>query len=357
MKKTLLLVDDEPINLQLLGNALKDDYDLKFARNGDIAVKAARDLQVDLILLDIKMPGKDGYSVCSDLKNDPLTESIPIIFVTGLGAESDEAKGFDLGAVDYLHKPISPQLVRKRVALHLSLVRAQDLEQSQKAAIFMLGTAGHFNDTNTGVHIWRMAEYAEILAREAGWSGDSLRNMALAAAMHDTGKLGVPESILKAPRRLTPMERTVIETHTVIGWAILLKGQTALFDLAATIARSHHERWDGQGYPDKLQGDEIPEAARIVAIADVFDALTMKRPYKEPWSEDKAIAHLRQHAGTHFDPRLVELFIGALPKVLETKKIWDAKETSQDFDTKERAELQDIIISNRKLSQQPSWTI
>lgn len=357
MKKTLLLVDDEPVNLQILRHALKDDYDLKFARNGDIAVKAARDFQVDLILLDIKMPGKDGYSVCSDLKKDPLTESIPIIFVTGLGGESDEAKGFDMGAVDYLHKPISPQLVRKRVALHLSMVRAQDLEQSQKAAIFMLGTAGHFNDTDTGVHIWRMAEYAEILAREAGWKEDSLRNIGLAAAMHDTGKLGVPESILKAPRRLTPTERTVIETHTVIGWAILLKGQTALFDLAATIARSHHERWDGQGYPDQLQGDEIPEAARIVAIADVFDALTMKRPYKKPWSEEKAIAHLRQHAGTHFDPRLVDLFIGALPKIREAKKVWDAKEENKDGETEERAELQDIIISNRKLSQQPSWTI
>jgi len=355
MKNTILLVDDDPVNLQFLENMLKDDYDLKFARNGDIALQAAEKFSVDLILLDIKMPGKDGYEVCAELKNNPHTESIPVLFVTALDEESNEARGFDLGAVDYIHKPISPQILRRRIATHLSMVRAKDLEESQKAAIFMLGIAGNFNDTDTGVHIWRMAEYAEILAEEANWPEESAKNMALAAAMHDTGKLGVPEAILSAPRRLTPVERNIIETHTVIGWTILLKGQTALFKMAATIARSHHERWDGRGYPDGLKGEEIPEAARIVAIADVFDALTMARPYKKAWSVDKAVAHLRQHSGTHFDPRLVDLFVRALPRVLEAKESWSAREHEKASDTQHNVELQNIIDNNRHFSEQAPW--
>ncbi|XXK27655.1 HD domain-containing phosphohydrolase [Arenicellales bacterium nBUS_45] len=325
-KKTLLLVDDEPSNLQLLRNTLKSDYDLKFARNGDLALQAAKDFKFDLILLDIKMPGKDGYQVCRELKEDPATEHIPVIFITALENEVDEAKGFDLGAVDYIHKPISPHITRKRIKNHLSLVRARDLEESQKAAIYMLGSAGHFNDTDTGVHIWRMAEYSSLLAKAANLTADRVAEISLAAAMHDAGKIGVPDNILRAPRRLTPVEKNIIETHTVIGSAILKKGNTDLFNLAADIARSHHERWDGDGYPDGLKGEEIPEAARIVAIADVFDALTMKRPYKEAWSIERATDYLKQHAGTHFDSRLVDCFVGIMPQIIEAKERWAVEE-------------------------------
>ncbi len=348
-KKTILLVDDEPVNLQFLRSALENDYDLKFARNGEIALQAARDFKIDLILLDIQMPDKDGYQVCKELKNDPGTENIPVIFVTALGDEVNEVKGFDLGAVDYLHKPISPHVTRKRIETHLSLVRARDLEQSQKAAIYMLGAAGHFNDSDTGVHIWRMAEYSSILAEAAGLTADRVQEINLAAAMHDTGKIGVPENILKAPRQLTPVERNIIETHTVIGSAILKKGNTDLFDLAAIIARSHHERWDGDGYPDGLKGEEIPEAARIVAIADVFDALTMTRPYKKAWSVERAVAYLKEHAGTHFDSRLVDCFVIAIPQIIESKERWGVKENKVELDTEPKSQFRKLAEGSRSI--------
>ncbi|MCP4951281.1 MAG: response regulator [Proteobacteria bacterium] len=351
-QKTILLVDDEPVNLQFLRSALESDYDLKFARNGEIALKAANDFKIDLILMDIKMPGKDGYEVCKELKNIPCTEDIPVIFLTSLTDEVNEAKGFDLGAVDYIHKQTSPRVIRKRIETHLSLVRARDLARSQKAAIYMLGSAGNFNDSDTGAHIWRMAEYSKILAESAHWPEDQVEAISLAAAMHDLGKLGVPENILAAPRQLTPVERNIIETHTLIGSSILKKGNTGLFDFAAVIARSHHERWDGCGYPDGLKGDEIPEGARIVAIADVFDALTMVRPYKKSWSVERATAYIKENAGTHFDARLVDCFIDAMPQILKAKEKWAIKENEGLIDNQLEKRIHTIVEEYPRLGDQ-----
>ena len=319
----ILVVDDEPQNLAALRQILADDYPLAFARNGADALAAVRKHQPALVLLDIQMPDMDGYTVCRTLKADPSTENIPVIFVTGLSEVGDEESGFAAGAVDYLIKPVSPPIVRARVANHLSLVRATRLERSYRDAIFMLGEAGHYNDTDTGVHIWRMAAYARALAAACGWDTEACQLIELAAPMHDTGKVGIPDTILRKPAKLDAAEWEVMKTHTRIGYEILSKSNAPVFRLAAEIALRHHEKWDGSGYPDGLSGMAIPESARIVALADVFDALSMKRPYKEPWPVDRIMTTLHESSGTHFEPRLVEIFDAILPEILKIKAQWD----------------------------------
>lgn len=326
MMKKILLVDDEPNNLQVLRQILKDKYQLMFVNNGEKALEAAHKHRPDLILLDIMMPGLNGFEVCQQLKAMPATAEIPVIFVTAMSDVEDEIKGFDVGAVDYIQKPVSAPIVLRRVQTHLSLVRVQELEDSQKEAIFMLGEAGHYNDTDTGVHIWRMAAYARALAQAAGWPQYLAERLELAAPMHDTGKIGTPDSILKAPRKLTAEEWEIMKQHAQIGCDIMSKSDAPLFAMAAEIARGHHEKWDGSGYPQGLSGTAIPESARIVAIADVFDALTMKRPYKEPWSIEDSMAEIRKGAGNHFEPRLVALFETILPEIFQIKEKWAERE-------------------------------
>ena len=320
----ILIVDDEPQNLAALRQILAGQYDLVFARNGRDALTAVDKHAPCLILMDIEMPEMDGYTVCLALKANPRTEHIPVIFVTGLFDVGDEASGFAAGAVDYIVKPVSPPIVRARVATHLSLVRATRLEESYRDAIYMLGEAGHYNDTDTGVHIWRMAAYARTLAAACGWDSEACQMIELAAPMHDTGKVGIPDTILRKPGKLDAREWEIMKTHTRIGHDILSKSDAPVFKMAAEIALRHHEKWDGSGYPDGLAGDSIPESARIVALADVFDALTMKRPYKEAWPLDRVLAALRQDPGSHFEPRLVEVFNSILPQVLEIGARWDS---------------------------------
>lgn len=329
MKKKILLVDDEPNNLQILRQILKEQYLLIFATNGQKALDAAVEHLPDLILLDIMMPGMNGYEVCERLKGDAATRVIPVIFVTAMRELEDEARGFDVGAVDYIQKPVSAPIVLRRVQTHLSLVRAQELEDSQREAIFMLGDAGHYNDSDTGVHIWRMAAYSRVLAEAVGWPEHRVEVLELAAPMHDTGKIGIPDAILKAPRKLTPEEWQIMKQHSQIGYDILHKCDTKIFSLAAEIALSHHEQWDGSGYPRGLVGANIPESARIVALADVFDALTMKRPYKNAWSVEDSVEEIRRSSGSHFEPRLVDTFASTLPLIVETKEEWDATEAMQ----------------------------
>lgn len=336
--QTVLVVDDTLANIDILKAILENDYIVKIATSGEVALKVVSKQVPDIILLDIMMPGMDGHEVCRHLKANVETSRIPIIFVTAMAEVHDEQLGFDLGAVDYITKPIHPAIVKARVKTHLALAdqqraceitvqtRTKELELSQKDAIMMLGRAGHYNDTDTGVHIWRMAEYASALSRAAKWSVEQADLLQLAAPMHDTGKIGIPDSILKAPRKLTDDEWLIMRTHSEIGYGILSVSHTALFQLAAEVAFSHHERWDGTGYPKGLKGKEIPESARIVAIADVFDALTMTRPYKEAWSVERAFEVLVNDSGTHFDGHLVELFISIKEEILAIKSHWDAKE-------------------------------
>ncbi|MBB6183987.1 HD domain-containing phosphohydrolase [Oleiagrimonas soli] len=324
--ESILIVDDEPQNLAVLQQILDDDYLLVFARSGTEALEAARKHAPDLVLMDVQMPNMDGYTACRQLKADPATVSIPVIFVTTLSDIGNETAGFQAGAVDYIIKPISSAVVRARVHTHLSLVQATLLERSYHDAIHMLGEAGHYNDLDTGVHIWRMAAYSAALAEAAGWGPQRRRLLELAAPMHDTGKIGIPDSILRKPGPLDADEWKVMRTHTRIGHDILAKSDAPVFRLAAEIALRHHEWWDGSGYPDGLAERAIPESARIVAIADTFDALTMDRPYKQAWPVGQAMARLRQDAGSHFEPRLVRIFDNILPLILDIKSSWDARD-------------------------------
>ena len=342
VKQTILAVDDTPENLHILKGLLTPEYLVKVAVNGQTALKIASAQPPDLILLDIMMPGMDGYAVCRTLKSNPNTAKIPVIFVTALSDVTDERKGFEVGAVDYITKPIQPTLVITRVRNHLALAnqqracealvgqRTMELQESQKAAIYMLGDAGHYNDTDTGAHIWRMAAYARALAQAAEWPTEQATMLELSSPMHDTGKLGISDAVLKAPRKLTVEEFEYMKTHTTIGAHILQKSHTPLFVMAASIALNHHERWDGTGYPHGLAGEQIPQEARITAIADVFDALTMKRPYKEPWPLEKAFAVLQKDAGSHFDPKLVTLFLQIKDEIVRIKEQWDEKDQASD---------------------------
>jgi putative two-component system response regulator len=322
----ILVVDDEPLNLAVMEAALGDDYPLLFARNGTEALAVARKQLPALILLDVQMPDLDGYSVCRQLKADSRTEEIPVIFISGLGDAGDEEQGFVAGGVDYIVKPISRPILMARVHTHLSLVRSSRLERSHRDAIHMLGHVGHYNDTDTGVHIWRMAAYAGVIAAAYGLSKDQCTFIELAAPMHDTGKIGIPHTILKKPGPLNAEEWVVMKRHSRMGHDILCQSDAPVFQTAAEIALYHHERWDGSGYPDSLQGLEIPVAARVVALADVFDALTMQRPYKEAWPMEQVLATMQAGSGNHFEPALVQAFEAVLPHIRELKTDWDTKQ-------------------------------
>lgn len=336
----IVAIDDEPANLQLLHDLLKGEFRLAFARSGEEGINVVHKHKPDLILLDVMMPGMDGFDVIRRLRANPQTAQIPVIFVTARGDEAGEEEGLLAGAVDYVSKPIRPRVLLARVRTHLALADQKNsyrqqvhdtvgkLEKSYYEAIHMLGAAGHYNDTDTGCHIWRMAAYSGALARAALWSIDDAATMQLAATMHDMGKVGIPHSILRKPGKLDPDEWVIMKRHAELGYDILSKGTAPVFVLAADIARHHHERWDGTGYPDGLAGDAIPEAARIVAIADVFDAWTTERPYKKAWPIDKAFEELRAAAGSHLDPRLVELFIGIREEIVFLKECWEEQEAA-----------------------------
>ena len=330
-ERPILIVDDEPQNLAVLRQILEPDYRVVFATGGADALAAALKHQPSLVLLDISMPGMDGYEVCRALKNDPRTEAILVIFVTALADVGNEAAGFEMGAVDYIVKPVTPAIVRARVKAHLSLVRVSQLETSYRDAISMLGDAGHYNDNDTGVHIWRMAEYARALAAARGWDREASQMMGMAAPMHDTGKIGIPREILAKPGPLNAQEWVVMKTHSRIGHDILARSHAPVFRLAAEIALHHHEKWDGSGYPQGLAGSAIPESARIVAIADVFDALTMKRPYKQAWPLERVWQTIREGVGLHFEPELVELFFSIQPQILEIRDKWEHAQSPADL--------------------------
>ncbi len=338
IKPLILIVDDNETNIDILVEVLGDTYELSVAMDGAKALELALSNPPDLILLDIMMPRMSGYEVCKRLKSEAKTTKIPVIFVTAMSEVDDETHGFEVGAVDYITKPISPAVVLARVETHLALADQQfacektveqqvaEIMQGRKDAIAMLGHAGHYNDDDTGVHIWRMASYSCALAKAAHWPVERQKMLQLAAPMHDTGKIGIPDSVLKKPGKLDKQEWEIMRNHSMIGHCILSVSKAPVFQMAATIARSHHERWDGGGYPDNLAGKKIPESARIVAIADVFDALTMRRPYKDPWSLDRAYAYIGKSEG-HFEPRLAQLFLSIREQINEIMAYWGEKDS------------------------------
>ena len=332
-KASILVIDDTPENIDLLVEILKDDYRVRAAINGEQGLKIARLANApDLILLDVMMPGIDGFEVCRQLKDDPTTSHIPVIFITAKITTGDEIRGFSLGAVDYITKPISPPVVLARVKTHLALydqnreldrkVREQtkDIHDTRLKIIQRLGRAAEYKDDNTGMHVIRMSHYARVLGKAAGMN-DTMADILLdAAPMHDIGKIGIPDSILQKADPLDEEEWRIMQTHTQMGCDIIGEDDSELLKMASTVAISHHENWDGSGYPNKLAGENIPVVGRIVTIADVFDALTSVRPYKNAWPVDKAVAYLEQHAGTRFDAKLIALFIENLDQVLAIKE-------------------------------------
>jgi putative two-component system response regulator len=328
IRPTVLVVDDTPENIHVLSGVLQEEYAVRVATSGEKAIAAARaDPQPDLILLDVKMPVMDGYEVCRRLKNDYQTQRIPVIFVTALGESEDEAKGFELGAVDYIVKPINPAVVRARVRTHVALYdqkrhllelvqqRTRELEDTRLQIIRRLGRAAEFKDDETGYHVIRMSHYCRMLAIAAGIPEHRAELLFNAAPMHDVGKIGIPDSILEKAGPLTPDEWSVVKRHPVIGAGIIGRHNNELLEMARVVALTHHERWDGSGYPRALRGEAIPLVGRIVAISDAFDALTSTRPYKQAWPVEEAVALLRREAGRQFDPRLVPKFIEMLPQI------------------------------------------
>jgi putative two-component system response regulator len=276
----------------------------------------------DLVLLDVMMPGMSGYEVCAALKADPRTASVPVIFVTALTDTDDEVEGFEAGAVDYITKPVSPPIVRARVRTHLSLVRMEALRESRLELVQRLGLAAEYKDNETGLHVIRMSHFSRILGLAAGMTEIEADDLLHAAPMHDVGKIGIPDRILQKPTPLDPDEWKIMQSHATIGAEILGEHASGMLALARNIALTHHEKWDGSGYPNGLAGEQIPLEGRITAIADVFDALTSVRPYKKAWSEEEALGFLVEQKGKHFDPALVDLFIGQMPAIRAIRQRW-----------------------------------
>lgn len=329
----ILIVDDSPLNISVLVGLLKTDYKTLVAKDGTQAfARVFSEQQPDLILLDIMMPGIDGYEVCERLKQDPRSKHIPIIFVSAMSAVGDEEKGLALGAVDYISKPFSPPIILARIRTHLALAmqkrelerevlrRTQELDNSRKELIRRLGLAAEYKDNETGLHVQRMAEYARLVGLEMGLTESDAETLAAAAPMHDIGKLGIPDAILCKPGKLTSDEFETIKAHPQIGAKILDNPDSELLTMAREIALYHHEKWDGSGYPHGLAGDDIPLVARIAAIADVFDALVSERPYKKSWTVADAVNLFEEQKGFHFDPQVVDAFKRVLPKILEVRE-------------------------------------
>ncbi|MEZ9819954.1 HD domain-containing phosphohydrolase [Shewanella sp. 10N.286.45.A1] len=319
-KATILVVDDTPENIDILVGILSSDYKIRVAIDGPKALALAQKSTPDIILLDVMMPGMNGYEVCERLKQDQLTCHIPVIFVTALAETSDETQGFALGAVDYITKPVSAPVVQARVKTHLALYdqkrlleqqvkeRTKELEETRFEIIRRLGRAAEYKDNETGLHVVRMSRYARLLAIQSGLPDKYCELIYNAAPMHDIGKIGTPDSILKKPTKLDEPEWDEMQRHAEIGAEIIGDHQDPLLEMARRIALSHHEKWDGSGYPYGKSGQDIPIEGRIVAIADVFDALTSIRPYKKAWTVADTMALIDSESGKHFDPELVEHF-------------------------------------------------
>ncbi|BDI07855.1 HD-GYP domain-containing protein [Sphaerotilus microaerophilus] len=339
----ILVVDDSPENLMVLGELLHGDYQVRAANSGATALRlAALKPLPDLILLDVLMPGMDGYEVLQRLQADEVTRAIPVIFVTALGATEDEEHGLQLGAVDYITKPLRPAIVQARVHTHLALKQARDrlaahnsdLEAEvvrrmgenlliQEVSILALAHLAEIRDPETGNHLLRTQEYVRTLGNQLcehprfrGFlTPHTIDALAKSAPLHDIGKVGIPDHILLKPGKLTPAEWEVMKTHARLGAAAIEQAEreatrpVEFLVLAKEIAHHHHERWDGTGYPDGLAGDAIPVSARLMALADVFDALISRRVYKEPFSPEVARAMIVEQSGRQFDPDVVDAFI------------------------------------------------
>lgn len=361
-KCTILAVDDTPENLDVLKGVLMPLYSVKGAINGPMALKIAQKQQPDLILLDIMMPGMDGYQVCKQLKENPATRDIPVIFITAKSSVEDEQKGFAIGAVDYITKPISPPIVLERVKIHLTLKEARDflaqqneileqkvlkrtqqMENLQDVVMVAMGSLAEARDPETGNHIRRTQHYVKCLAYHLRshvkfadfLTPETITLLYKSAPLHDIGKVGVPDHILLKPGKLTELEFEEMKKHTNYGYDAIVaaqdsidQGEDFLF-FAKEIALYHQEKWDGSGYPEGLVGEAIPISARLMAIADVYDALISRRVYKPAFSHEKAVSIIKAGQGSHFDPDMVDTFMEITAEFAEIAAKY--LDTDEDF--------------------------
>lgn len=344
----ILIIDDVVENIQVAMNIMKEDgYNFSFATQGVEALELINQapVQFDLILLDIMMPGVDGFDVCQMLKNDPRTQDIPIIFLTAKVDIDSIAKGFTLGAVDYINKPFHAEELLSRVRTHLQLYHAKqllqannisletkikyeqkrlltELENSQKQMLWILAELMESTSDETGKHIHRVSEISSLLAQYHPALGDEDVDLLFhASPMHDIGKMTIPYKILHKSGKYTEEEFVAMKAHATNAFNLLNGSKRKLIQAAAVIAHEHHEKWNGSGYPRQLKGEDIHIYGRIVALADVFDALTHTRCYKDAWEMDRVIDYIKEHSGTQFDPQLVDIFIEHLDEFKQISQL------------------------------------
>ncbi|MBN1128036.1 MAG: two-component system response regulator [Chitinispirillaceae bacterium] len=349
-KPVILVVDDQPQNIELLeAHLAPQNYEIVKAASGEEALEKLSGNQIDLILLDVMMPGMDGFEVTRRVRQDTAHRQLPIILVTALRETEDRVKGIEAGCDDFVSKPFDKTELLARVRSLLKVKAYNDLTSNYRKelesevsrgteelnhaldriraasleTIYRLSMASEYKDEDTGAHNKRMSRYSVAIARRWGLDESGVETILYAAPMHDVGKIGIPDHILMKPGRLDTAEWEIMKQHTVIG-AKILKGSDAEFiKMGETIALYHHEKWDGSGYPNGRKSIEIPIVGRIAAIADVFDALTSKRPYKGPYSVENSLAIISEGRGTHFDPDVVDAFFDIQDEILAIKKRFD----------------------------------
>jgi len=341
-RPSLLIVDDTPEMLAIVERMLKGQYRTRTAPGGRQALDMALAEPPDLVLLDVMMPGMSGFEVCRELKARAQTKDTPVIFLTALDDDRDEKAGFDAGAVDYITKPVSQPILLARVRNHLALKAAADFLQDrnqyllaevarrtgqvqiiQDVTIMAMASLAETRDNATGNHIRRTQHYVRALATKLNempryaseFDEETIASLFKSAPLHDIGKVGIPDAILLKPEKLTPAEFDIMKTHTVLGRDTILAAEkligapSSFLRHAREIALSHQEKWDGSGYPEGLAGDAIPISARLMALADVYDALISRRVYKAPFRHDVAVGLIREGRGAHFDPHICDAFL------------------------------------------------
>ena len=353
-KETVMIVDDVESNVKLLKAILQsDDRELVSYLDGESALEEMGKVEPDIILLDISMPGMSGFEVCEKLQESSLLRTIPVLFISALSELKDKVKAFKAGGVDYITKPFQPEEVKARVSTHLALKKMQknlqgmveektkEVYESHRATIFALAKLAEHRDNDTGKHIERVQTFTRILAEEmltmAEYSGivneEFVENLYHATPLHDIGKVAIPDSILLKPGKLTAEEFNIIKTHTISGSEHLSEvsqryKKNAFLEVGVALTRSHHEKWDGSGYPDGLTGEEIPLAGRIMAVADVYDALRTRRVYKPPFSHQKTREIILADSGKQFDPGIIKAFLARESEFEQASELLQSAEES-----------------------------